>query len=57
MDEPVLLLDKVYSDESLVDLANDCEDALMNLPEKIPVDEYGFRKGRFTVQMFWEDDS
>lgn len=52
------LLNKDYDGESICDVSRDVSEAF--LPEftenagKIPVDEYGFSLGKFTVLITWE---
>jgi hypothetical protein len=50
----MIIFDKEYSDESLIDLAEDIEYAV-DLAE-IPKDEYNFRQGTFRVTIEWIPD-
>ena len=51
----MILFEKEYSSESLVDLAEDVDWAL-NHDCEIPVDEHGFMEGTFKVIIEWEND-
>jgi len=52
------LFKRSYSDESAYDLAEDVMDALNpeynSLVKEIPMDEWSFRTGTFTVTITWE---
>ncbi len=52
-----IIFNKNYDGESLYDLARDvheCFDHRFNpLVKDIPVDEYGFQKGKFVVSVKW----
>jgi hypothetical protein len=56
----MILFKKVYDDESLYDLSRDVEESLdggyNSLVENIPYAEDGFRRGKFTVTIEWEDE-
>lgn len=52
----MLIFKKDYSDESLIDLAEDISDAVFDDGLFIPKDEYGFWQGTFTVRVIWEDE-
>lgn len=52
----MLIFEKEYSDESLIDLAEDISDAVFDGDLFIPKDEDGFRQGTFTVRVIWEDE-
>lgn len=53
-----VLLSKEYSDENLVQVTEDVEDACFNTDAiPIPTDEYGFRKGHFHIAVIWEPDN
>lgn len=47
-----ILLDREYTDESLLDLESHIEDVL----DKVPVDESGFRNGTFRVVIEYRDE-
>lgn len=55
-----VIFDKEYSGESIVDVYRDiCEavDQRYNPKlDEIPVDEYGFQKGRFVVNILWSEE-
>lgn len=52
------LLHKTYEGESICDAARDLDEAFSEdftgQLKMIPVDEYGFMKGNFTVKVVWE---
>ncbi len=52
----MLIFEKDYSEESLADLSEDVMDAIYDNSLNLPVDEYGFRKGTFTVRVIWDDE-
>ena len=50
----MMLLIKEYTDESLVDLQEDVWESVNKTSEHaIPVDEDGFRTGKFIVKVEW----
>jgi hypothetical protein len=51
----MIIFEKDYSDESLIDLAEDIQDAVFDDNLDIPKDDHGFRKGTFVVKVVWED--
>lgn len=55
-----VIFDKEYSGESIADIYRDiCEavDQRYNSKlDEIPVDEYGFQKGRFVVNILWSEE-
>ena len=52
----MIIFDRDYSDESLVDLEQHLMDVIYDDSLNIPQDEYGFRKGVFKVTISWEDE-
>ena len=60
MSNKMILFDKVYDGESIVDTGRDISEALdVNYSiemARIPVDIYGFPKGKFLVRIEWEGD-
>jgi hypothetical protein len=56
----VIIFKKEYDDESLYDLSRDVEESIDGgynaLVANIPYDENGFRRGKFTVTVEWEDE-
>lgn len=52
---------KEYSGESIVDLERDISEALDTTfnpgIDRIPVDDYGFPKGTFTVAIVWSEET
>ncbi len=53
----ILLLESHYSGESLFqDFERDIE-SVVHENDEIPIDEYGFYKGKFTITVTWEPDS
>ncbi len=48
------LLQKNYDGESIVDVERDVYEALND--SDIPVDEYGFAKGDYTVTITWSEE-
>ena len=51
----MIIFDKEYDGESIVDMERDVYEAL-NDEYEIPVDEYGFSKGIFRVTISWSED-
>jgi len=51
---------KEYDGESIVDLGRDISEALVTafnpVIDLIPVDDYGFQKGTFTVAVVWSGE-
>ena len=52
----MLVFERDYSDESLIDLSEQIMDAICDDSLNLPTDKYGFRKGTFTVRVIWEDE-
>ena len=52
----MIVFDKSYSDESLIDLDQDIRWALEEDFAVIPKDEHGFSKGEFRVTITWSND-
>lgn len=56
----ILLFEKTYSDESLIDLPEDVGDAVSvdysDTYKKLPQDEHGYRKGSFKVTIEWVEN-
>ncbi len=52
----MIIFDKEYSDESLVDLEGHMADALSDNVGEIPRDMYGFLTGTFRVTIEWTPD-
>jgi hypothetical protein len=52
----MIIFDKSYSDESLVDLSEQVMDAICDDSLNLPTDEYGLRKGIFKVVVTWESE-
>lgn len=52
----MIIFDKHYSDESIVDLEGHIADALSDNVGEIPRDEYGFLRGTFRVTIDWIDE-
>lgn len=52
----MIIFERDYSDESLIDLSEDLMGAICDKSLNLPEDEYGFRKGTFTVRVVWEDE-
>jgi hypothetical protein len=51
----MIVLQKEYWAETLIDLEQDIVEMYDNRQfEEIPIDEYGFHKGKFTVTITWE---
>lgn len=52
-----ILLEKVYSDEALMDIGEDVSQAIFSGESlNIPDIEHGFRRGSFKVTIVWMDD-
>ena len=53
------IFSQTYDGETIADVQRDIMEAFdpryNNEVEDIPVDEYGFQKGRFTVTIEWSD--
>ena len=52
----MIIFDKHYSDESLIDLERHITDALSDNVAEIPRDEYGFLQGTFRVTITWSEE-
>jgi len=52
----MVIFDKHYSDESLIDLEGHIADALSDNIAGIPRDEYGFLTGTFRVTINWSEE-
>lgn len=50
----MIIFEKEYDEETLLDIQDDIFDAVNKA--SLPEDEYGFRKGTFTVRVVWEDE-
>ena len=53
----MILFNKKYSDESLVDAEEDLSYAILENCMDIPLDENGFHIGTFTVTLTWENEN
>lgn len=51
----MIIFERDYCDESLSDLSEHLMDAICDTSLELPTDEYGFRRGSFTVRVVWED--
>lgn len=49
----MIIFDRHYSEESLIDLEEDIRWALEEDIAEIPKDEHGFRQGEFRVTITW----
>lgn len=52
----MIIFDKHYSAESLIDLEEHLADALSDNVADIPSDEYGFLQGTFRVTITWSNE-
>jgi hypothetical protein len=52
----MIIFDRHYSDESLVDIDEDIRWALEKDFAEIPKDEHGFRQGEFRVTITWSNE-
>lgn len=52
----MIIFDKEYSDESMIDLEGHIADALSDNVVEIPRDMYGFLTGTFRVTIEWTPD-
>lgn len=54
------IFEKDYSSEELCDLSRDIYEAFDEkfnpIMADIPIDQYNFHKGSFTVKIIWEDE-
>ena len=53
---PMVIFDRHYSDESLIDLDEDICWALEKDFAEIPKDEHGFSQGEFRVTITWSEE-
>ena len=51
MSENILLFEKTYYGESLVDIEQDVWDACAD--DRVPIDKHGFAQGAFKVTITW----
>lgn len=55
-----IIFEQTYSDESLVDLGRDVQEAVdgdyNEFLKFLPKDEHGFRKGTFRVTISWKNN-
>jgi hypothetical protein len=54
-EKPIMVFNKEYDGESIVDLGRDISEMFEDAPV-IPQDEYGIHKGTFTVTVKWEKE-
>lgn len=52
----MIIFEREYSDESLIDLDEHLQDAIYDESLNLPQDEYGFRRGSFSVIVVWTDE-
>lgn len=52
----MIIFDRHYSEESLIDLDEDIRWALEKDLAEIPQDEHGFRQGTFRVTITWSNE-
>lgn len=56
-EKSMVIFDRHYSDESLIDLDEDIRWALEKDFAEIPRDEHGFRQGEFRVTITWSNEN